>query len=207
MLKPKHLSREVIRQKAEEFRQRYVFPIERVPVPIEEIIEFSLDITPEPVNNLKRDIDVDGFLSRDLKTIVVDNDVYSDSRYEKRLRFTYAHEIGHLVLHKEDIQSCEFRSTQDWLRFREDMSEEDLGWFEQQAYEFAGRLLVPKKILIQALEEQRLKIEKFKEQFDNDSDDLLITAISKVICDNFGVSDGVLYRRIKYEKIWETMKF
>ena len=87
------------------------------------------------------------------------------------------------------------------------MSEEDLNWFEQQAYEFAGRLLVPNEHLIKALEKQREKIETFKSLVSNDNDERLIDAISNVICDKFGVSSNVIYKRIRSEKLWDELKF
>jgi len=90
-----------------------VHPPDLVPVPIEEILEFDLGIVPCPQKGLLQEIDVDGFLSKDLKRLFIDADVYNDPRQENRLRFTCAHEIGHLVLHKEQIQNCEFRSEEE----------------------------------------------------------------------------------------------
>jgi len=200
--KPRKLLWEEIRGKAEEFRRKYVHPHNLIPIPIEEILEFDLGIIPWPKKGLLQEIDVDGFLSNDLKYLFVDADIYDDPRQESRLRFTYAHEIGHLVLHKEEIQSCEFRTEEDWIHFREEMSEDDLFWFEQQAYEFAGRLLVPLDQLKLELKNKRDKIKLFRDTYGRDDDDLLIQAISRVICGQFGVSEGVIRRRIKSEKIW-----
>lgn len=199
--KPKRLSWEVIRERAEEFRRKYVNPIDMIPVPINEIVELDLKITPWPKKGLIQKIDVDGFLTKDLKYIFIDEDIYYDLRYENRLRFTFAHEIGHLVLHKKEIQDCEFRTEEDWIRFREEMSEDDLLWFEQQAYEFAGRLLVPVNILRNELNNNKDKIKSFFEVYNSNSEDFLIQAISRVICDKFCVSERVIFRRIKSEKI------
>lgn len=201
-LKPRKLRWEEIREKAEEFRRKYVNPPNSIPVPVEEILEFDLGIIPWPKKGLLQEIDIDGFLSNDLKYLFVDADIYNNPRQENRLRFTYAHEIGHLVLHKEKIQSCEFRTAEDWIHFREEMSENDLLWFEQQAYEFAGRLLVPVDQLKLELENKKDKIKLFLDTYGKDDDDLLIQAISRVICSKFGVSEGVIRRRIKSEKIW-----
>lgn len=204
-IKPRKLRWDEIREKTEEFRKNYVHPIDLVPVPIEDILEFDLQISPWPIDGLLQKIDVDGFLSQDLQTIFVDKVIYMDPRYYRRLRFTYAHEIGHLVLHKEEIQRCEFRTEAEWKRFREDMSEDDLFWFEQQAYEFAGRLLVPKNRLVKELEKQRNKIDQFRALAERDDEELLIRAISRIICDTFEVSNEVIFRRFKYEKLWEEL--
>jgi len=120
---------EFIRQKAEEFRINYVKPIDLVPVPIIEIVELELGIQPIPKAGLKRGIDIDGFLTKDLKNICVDLDVYVDERQINRLRFTYAHEIGHLILHEKEIRQCDFHTPEDWIHFHEDFLKDDLNWF------------------------------------------------------------------------------
>ncbi|MCK4346885.1 MAG: ImmA/IrrE family metallo-endopeptidase [Bacteroidales bacterium] len=206
-MKPKRYTWPEIRKLAEDFRAIYVDPPDKIPVPIEEIVEFSLCLEIVPKDRLKSTIDVDGFLSNDLKTIYIDGKIYSDERYSNRLRFTLAHEVAHYILHEEIIKKSQFRTIEDWIHFREEMSEEDLNWFEQQAYEFSGRLLIPKEHLIKALEEQREKIETFKSLVSNDNDERIIDTISNVICDKFGVSSNVIYRRIRSEKLWDELKF
>ena len=124
------------------------------------------------------------------------------------MRFTLAHEVANFVLHEDVIKNSKFRTIEDWIHFREEMSEEDLNWFEQQAYEFAGRLLVPKERLITTLEEQREKIETYKSyDVSNENDERLIDSISKIICDKFRVSPTVIYKRIRSEKIWDELEF
>ncbi len=199
-LKPKRYSWEEIREKAEIFREQYVKPTDKVPVPIIEIVECDLNILPWPIKGLKSKIDIDGFLSKDLKEMFIDEDVYYDPRYENRLRFTFAHEAGHYVLHKEEIEGCAFRTAKEWINFREDMSEDDLFWFEQQAYEFAGRLLVPVQQLNVELQSQIEKIRIYAERFGKNGEDILIRALSRVISDKFQVSEWVIQRRIRNEK-------
>lgn len=199
-LEPPRLKWEFIRQKAEEFRRRYISPVNLVPVPIIEITELELGIQPIPKSGLKKNIDIDGFLTRDLKNICIDQDVYLDERQINRLRFTYAHEVGHLVLHNEEIKQCDFRTEEDWIHFHEDFLEEDLNWFEQQAYEFAGRLLVPKKELLKEVQKHQNKVEKYRERIGNGEEDLL-EAISRLICNRFKVSPIVIQKRIRKEKV------
>ncbi|MBN1348524.1 hypothetical protein JXJ21_03880 [candidate division KSB1 bacterium] len=66
---------DLIREKAEEFRQQYVHPVDLVPVPIEEILEFDLGIAPWLIDGLLQKLDVDGFLSNDLQTLFIDKTV------------------------------------------------------------------------------------------------------------------------------------
>lgn len=181
-------------------------PPEKVPVPIIDIVEFDLQISVNPTARLMAECDLEAFLETSLKVIHIDQDIYMDRRYENRLRFTLAHEVGHLVLHKKEIMNAPFKTEKEWIRFRTDIREEDNLWFERQAHEFAGRLLVPKPRSVAELEKNRDKINQYRELTSHDDDDPLKDAISKVICGVFGVSSQVIYRRINSEKVWEELK-
>ena len=199
-LEPPRLKWNFIRQKAEDFRNSFVNPVDKIPVPIIEILELDLNIEPIPIKGLMERIDIDGFLTKDLKHICVDNDIYMDPRRENRLRFTYAHEVGHLILHEKEIKQTDFRTPEDWIHFREDFLEDDLNWFEQQSYEFAGRLLVPKEKLIEEIRKHQKKIDEYKSIIGEGEEELL-EAISRLICDRFRVSWIVVQKRIRKEKI------
>ena len=199
-IKPPRLTRNFIQQKAEEFRRNYVSPIDSVPVPIIEIVELKLGIQPIPKAGLKSRIDIDGFLTNDLKNICVDLDVYMDERQINRIRFTFAHEIGHLILHENEIKQCDFRTEEDWIHFHEDFLKDDLNWFEQHAYEFAGRLLVPKEELIREIQNHKNKIDEYRSII-GDGEEMLIDAISRLICNKFRVSWIVIQKRIRIENI------
>jgi Zn-dependent peptidase ImmA (M78 family) len=201
-LEPPRLRWEFIREKAEEFRKQFVHPPSRIPVPIIEIVEADLKVDVIPIDGLLEKIDIDGFLTKDLKSICIDNNIYYDERQENRLRFTFAHEVGHLILHKNEIQQCNFRTPEDWLHFREDFLEEDLNWFEQHAYEFAGRLLVPREKLVEELNLLENKIKSYRRKY-FDQDEVLIESVSRIICPKFRVSHGVIQRRIRTEKLWK----
>ena len=191
---------EFIRQRAEDFRRKYVHPLNLVPVPIIEITELKLGIQPIPIAGLKRRIDIDGFLTKDLKYICIDLEVYMDERQTNRLRFTYAHEIGHLILHENEIKQCDFRTPEDWIHFHQDFLSDDLNWFEQQAYEFAGRLLVPRDELIREIQKYQDKINKYRSII-GEGEEELTEAISRLICNRFKVSGTVIQKRIRKEKI------
>lgn len=199
-IEPPRLSWPQIRDQAENFRRKHVNPVDLVPIPIDQIVEIGLGIEPLPIVGLMKEIDIDGFLTSDLKTICIDSDIYQNPRMESRLRFTLAHEIGHWVLHEEQIKKCSFRNPADWLHFREDFLEDDLGWFEQQAYEFAGRLLVPKERLLSEIGKLGRKINEYRTRSSGETD-AFHEAIARVICGVFQVSPGVIARRIRSEKI------
>lgn len=201
LIQPPKLTWEYIRNKAEEFRNKYIEPIFQIPVPVIDIVELKLRIHPIPLHGLRDRIDIDGFLTNDLKSICIDSDIYFDNRQEKRLRFTFAHELGHLILHEKEIRQCKFRTPEDWIHFRDEFSEDDLNWFESHAYEFAGRLLVPKEVLITELQKITEEINIYRSQL-NDEDEL-IEGISRILSSKFQVSHYVIQKRIRKEKIWE----
>lgn len=198
-ISPPRLTWDYIRNQAEQFRQKYVKPPDLIPVPIEKIIEIDLRLHIIPQVNLQEKLDIDAFLTNDLTSIYVDYALYMDQRRSNRLRFTLAHELGHLILHEKEIKRCRFRTPDEWIHFREDFLEEDLFWFESQAYEFAGRLLVPKDKLVKQINNLKDKVTKFKQISPEKPD--LYEAVSRVICGNFGVSWEVIQKRIEKEKI------
>jgi len=126
-----------------------------------------------------------------------------DDRYYKRVRFTIAHEIGHLVLHRSNIDLVRFLSDDDWKGFRLNLLDEPLRWFEIQASEFAGRLLVPIDHLIEAFKEARLEIIRKNSSWDAPKmdDEELLSIIASGIASKFGVSSEVIERRLRKENV------
>jgi Zn-dependent peptidase ImmA (M78 family) len=148
-----------IREIADQFRREHIFNY-LIPVDIERVIEVTMGISIIPIKSLQHDCDMEGFISRNFKFIYVDEDLYLDDRYYKRVRFTIAHEIGHFVLHRSSIDMLRFSSDDEWKQFRINLQDESLGWFESQASEFAGRLLVPFDQLVNVFKKQERKLLK-----------------------------------------------
>jgi Zn-dependent peptidase ImmA (M78 family) len=196
------LTREQIRDEAENFRKAYIFS-EDLPVDIERIVEAILSISIIPEKSLQKSCDMDGFITKDLKSIYVDEDLYMDDRYYKRVRFTIAHEIGHYVLHRGAIENQKFEGEEDWVKFRMNIDERELSWFEFQASEFAGRLLVPVDALVEEFVKARQEILRKNTSWNsprlNDDDLFILTA--PMICKRFDVSAEVIERRLRNENI------
>jgi hypothetical protein len=88
--RPAVLSYDDLRRLAEEFLEE--FHEERtLPVPIEEIVEFDFELEIVPMEGILDDLEVDAFLTSDLKQIYVDAFVLKH-RY-RRFRFSLAHEL------------------------------------------------------------------------------------------------------------------
>ena len=160
-----------------------------------------LDI--EPVKNLLSTIDVDAYLKRDLSGIVVDYDCYMNDKFANRMRFSFAHELGHFFLHKELYMKFGISSPEHWKDFILNVPETEYRSFEWQANEFAGRLLVP----YQELETEMEKVgEILKENnlitFLKMYPDAVLSRISPMLSKPFGVSTEVIERRVEREGLW-----
>jgi Zn-dependent peptidase ImmA (M78 family) len=79
------------------------------------------------------------------------------------------------------------------------MDENELGWFERQAHEFAGRLLVPIDPLVKIYMHIRSDILKKVSWADKIDNKEIITIASPKIGDEFGVSADVIERRFQRE--------
>lgn len=88
----------------------------------------------------------------DLKSILVDKRAFMSPRLEYRLRFSVAHEIGHLVLHRDIYAGLQHATAAEWFDYISAIPEGEYGWVEWQAYEFAGRLLAPPEPLREAFQ-------------------------------------------------------
>ncbi|RDI37528.1 ImmA/IrrE family metallo-endopeptidase [Falsibacillus pallidus] len=126
-----------------------------VPVPIEEIIEFhyELSILWEDISYLKSDGIVMAAIYPNEKTIVM-NESQKDLFKEKigTRNFTFAHELGHWVLHASDeSQLCLELETNKKVFYCRSKSRKPPEEF--QADLFAGCILMPKPIIESFLNE------------------------------------------------------
>jgi hypothetical protein len=113
----------------------------QIPVDVEAILEFILDVGIIPIPGFQQNCSVEGSLSMDLKTVYVDEYVYRV--VETRYRFTLAHELGHILLHKKLFNQMDADNFIEWKRAYRQISESSYFSLEMQAYDFAGLLLVP----------------------------------------------------------------
>lgn len=196
------LTQEKIREEAESFRDNNIFTTD-LPVDIEYVAEAALGIHIIPIESLQKHCDMEGFISKDFTSIYVDEFLYKDDRYYKRVRFTIAHEIGHYILHRSTIDSQKFDDENDWIRFRMGINDETLGWFETQASEFAGRLLVPLDPLIEDFKLNRQVVLRKHSSWNSKkiNDDDLFSMVAPLICSKFDVSSEVIERRLRKENI------
>ena len=199
--KAPYLRRTDIWKQADELRQR-LLPQATLPVPVLDLAEFDLKLELVPKANLRRAGDIDALLLGDLKAIVVDRDAFMDRRAENRLRFSVAHEIGHLILHGELYRNLRHANLEAWRQFIKGIAEKEYGWLESHAYEFAGRFLVPPGPLQESLGEavETARAAGFTEW--DASGETALSFIANHICRRFGVSADVVARRLRIEGLW-----
>lgn len=184
-IKAPYIRNEEIKKKADLFRQK--FWDDSIPIDIETIIDVKLKIDVIPSLNLKQECDSDALIGSDWKSILVDRNEYLDERYQNRLRFSFAHEIGHFILHKETYSSFRITTLEEFYRFIEKIPKERYGFFETQANKFAGYLLVPRELLEKKLS---IEIEKAKKAINLENCDktLLRSYIANPLSKDFGIS-------------------
>jgi hypothetical protein len=192
-----------IREIADGVRSTY-WPNKNLPVDTEYIIEFGIRLDIQPVYGLFLKFGIDAWLKIDCTGIIVDADEYLNERFNNRLRFSFAHELGHFFLHRQLFKKLNFNSLQEWQKFILTVPEKEYGSFEFQANEFGGRLIVPLEDLeiymLRACE--KLKQENLLVEYLPEAPDLVLSCISPFLCKPFGVSEDVIGTRVRREKLW-----
>lgn len=197
-----YIDKREIWEKAERFREEF-WPENSLPVDIERIVEKRLKLNIEPEHDLLSERDIDAYLRVDCTGIVVDYTRYMDERFSNRLRFSFAHELAHLFLHKEIYEQFEIHDSKAWKEFILNIPEREYKFFEYQANEFAGRVLIPRERLIVELEEclNMIKEAGLLDFLASDSA-FVLASISPKLCKPFGVSDQVIEIRVDREELW-----
>ena len=186
---------------AEDVRTRYWSA--KLPVDVEAIVEFKLKLDIDPENNLMQKTDMEAYLRSDLRGVVVDHDHYMNEKFANRMRFSFAHELGHFFLHKDFYAMIVFESAEEWKEILLSLPDTEYRYFEYQANEFAGRLLVPREDLVHEIENalKLLELNNMLEYLEADPNAVL-SRISTQLSRPFGVSTDVIERRVDREKLW-----
>jgi hypothetical protein len=121
------------------------------PIDVIYIAEIVLRLDVIPLENLKAEQNIDAALIPDLSGFYIDEEAYMGWEHgtrwiEQRLRFSFAHELGHYLLHREEIATKAFKTMAEFRQWA--AAPTAYGSAEYQANEFAGRFLVPRDILL-----------------------------------------------------------
>ncbi len=105
--------------------------------------------------------------------------------------------MGHLRLHSRVLRQLRFDSVETWIDAIRQVPSETYMRIEWQAYEFAGRLLVPIEDLRAAFAEGAHMARS--EGYARLEREEVLDFIAGAICRDFGVSRDVIRRRIRNE--------
>jgi hypothetical protein len=187
-------------KKADQIRQKH-WPSGDLPIEVEMLL-WPLGLKLVPFPSLRDAGDVDALLLGDLKTIIVDNQDYFNDKKQNRIRFSIAHELGHFVLHSDIFKNLAHKTIKEWIKFIHLIPETEYSFIEYQAYEFAGRLLVPSERLEKEFK-QSIRKAKDASFFSWDkTGDAALGIISTPISRIFGVSSEVIEKRLRREGFW-----
>ncbi|MDP2860832.1 MAG: ImmA/IrrE family metallo-endopeptidase, partial [bacterium] len=163
-----------------------------LPIPIEEIVEHKMNISLFVIPNIKSLLGIDAFINAAFTQLTVDEACFT--KFPERTRFSIAHEIGHLILHKEWYINYGPKDLTDYLNFPDRIDDQDYKYIEIQAHTFAGLILVPTDKLLEELEKRLGKIPS------KESPEILSPAVQD-LPEVFQVSDMVILRRLQKEGI------
>ena len=173
-----------------------------LPVRVLDLAEFDLGLDLVPVDGLREQLDIDALLVGDLRSILLDKRSFMSPRLEYRMRFSVAHEIGHLILHRDIYAGIQHVTAKEWFEYISSIPDTEYGWVEWQAYEFAGRLLVPPELLREAFKVaiQTAQAAGYADWLN--ADETALDYIATRIAAKFGVSAEVVAKRLRVEKLW-----
>jgi hypothetical protein len=199
---PRFITKEQIKGICADFRKRHCSRYD-FPLNVELLIEKELNLEIIPIRSIRSLIGIDAFLKSDFSGIIVDDEEYLDDRYQNRLRFSLAHEIGHFMLHRDSYAQFNIKTSNDYMKLMQNITEKAYNAIEWQANQFAGILLVPREELLMALKELKEIIikENLTSKIKEDPDQMLVV-VSPYISKRFGVSDKVVERRTRDENLW-----
>ena len=117
-----------------------------IPIPVEEIIEFRLGLNIIPMPGLRRFFDIDGYVSRSLHDISVDQ--YVQESRPDHYRYVLAHELSHVLIHAEIVSQLGFDSIEAWKAAILGIAKEERSVYDGQAHELGTLILVPTDRLV-----------------------------------------------------------
>ena len=191
------LKKSDIEFKTNEIREKYP-STQIIPVNVLEFAEFELNLEFD-FASIKQ-LGQDAFLRPDLSGILFDPVVFKDPASQQRLRFSAAHELAHLFLHKDIYGSLAFTTVKQWVSFINAIPAAEYYWIEWQADEFAGHFLMPTDALSHALNEtvQDAKREGFFAQGPEE----VLEFCCRAMHHDFGVSRQAMQTRIRKSNLW-----
>jgi len=109
--------------------------------------------------------------------------------------------VGHLVLHNNLISAIRPSSIEEWYDIQKTMPPEQYNFLELHAFEFAGRVLVPRESLSEEVGRFRGELERLASQYPDIEEEMVAAYIAPNVAKTFHVSEEAVSRRIRFEGI------
>lgn len=192
-------------RKIDELRSAFdLLKVERIPIDVFTFLEVDLGLDPIPFDDLVTKYRVEAAIKADFSGIYLDAEQYAvmENGPEwklNRLRFTVAHELAHYFLHRDLPQTCHFASLSNFAKWTESYGGRKYT-VEQEANEFAGRLLVPESRLGDLFDEFAGPAERLVSNFMESGE--LRDKFAQRVAPRFGVNAQVIAIRLDRDGIW-----
>lgn len=174
-----------IKSKADSFRLKFWGRV--IPVEVEEIIEIKLKIKIIPIPNMMNQCGMDAQITSNFSAIYADMKGYENNT--NRFRFSLAHELGHLVLHRNFHSSLKISDLDDVMNFMKNIDIREYSHLETQANKFASYFLVPREELGKIRTETIKEIAK-KHDLSRFDEKTINSYLAEYISPKFAVSSG-----------------
>ena len=177
------------------------YPDGDLPIPIEHIVEFGFELDIVPMPGLQSEFDVEAYITNDLSEIRVDRFIFEKRLF--RYRFSLAHELAHLLIHRDILRALKFSTIAEWKTAMSSIPDEQYKWIEWQAYELAGMLLVPQMPLGDIFQTKVAEAKRAGIDI-QEMDQKFRRVIEANIGKHFEVSGDVIAKRMKRDRLWTT---
>jgi len=191
--------------KIAELRAQYeLLQEQRTPIDVFTFFEVDLGLDAIPFDDFTAKYRVEAAIKADFTGIYLDAEQYSLMERApewklNRLRFTIAHELAHFFLHRDLPQAENFSSLPDFARWTANYGGRKYT-AEQEANEFAGRLLVPESRLRNMFDQFAPRAEELVHDFMQSGQ--FRYQFAESVAPRFGVNAQVVELRLERDGIW-----
>jgi Zn-dependent peptidase ImmA (M78 family) len=155
-----------------------------LPINPEKLLETEYDMQIIPIPGLRALGGFECSFSRDGTTILVDQDDYENELASSRLTFTFAHELGHKIMHEQ------------YALYVDELTDAQIRRLETQSGMFAAMFLMPEPILLGVIATEI--IDRFEQIARTElSLDACVSYSITSLANYFGVSNLAMENRIK----------
>ncbi len=194
---------------AEELRDTYeTLRVEKLPLDLISFVELDLRLDLIPYDGLKKDFGADAAILADFSGLYIDGDIFDRIDVIRgpqlnRLRFSIAHELGHLFLHRQSFEAASITSADhllDWLNEHHGRKYD----YEREANEFAGRLVVPVSVLKDYFDRMVPAMDAKYGRHSWVTNAEIRSSAAELIAPRFGVHPIAIETRFDREGIWPS---